>query len=390
MSGGFDPVEIGFTDDHGTIDLARLATLLDEGDVAFVCLELDTNSVGGHPVTPKQLAKAQRLADDHDVLLVLDATRVVDNVLATTDDDADAAVWDAVREALGAGDVVMLSLTKNFGITTGGLLATNDDELAATITSENRSRVHDLSLTARKHAAAALADTAGVAELARGRRAAVRALWQPLHAAGLPVLDAPGHCVVLDTAQLPDCDGFDHPQLATLSWIFARTGVRGAPQLSDADAMRGAVRFAVPFGTDASLAADAGRAIVAALYALGRTGRPRRRPGRFGRRDRRVPPDRCRARGRRGRARGAERRSGRRQPRGADRALPGRRAPRRRRGRRQGRDLRRRGQARRCCCSRRSTSAPECSPSSSPVSPTGSGSSRCTTPGSGRARASTI
>jgi pimeloyl-ACP methyl ester carboxylesterase len=80
------------------------------------------------------------------------------------------------------------------------------------------------------------------------------------------VTEPPGnHCVVLDTARLDSCQGFEHPQLACLSWIFAHTGVRGAPHLATTAPLDAGVRFAVPLGMDPATAADAGAAIAAAL-----------------------------------------------------------------------------------------------------------------------------
>ena len=270
IEGGFEPVDISRSGSPGEWDDALVeARLADPGTVA-VCIELATNSSGGAPVPASRLSALRRQATVHGVPVILDATRVVDNVLA---EGGTGDPWSAVSELLALGDLVMMSLTKNFGVPVGGLVATNDDQLARVIGAEARARGPEIPLTLRKLVHAALADTERVADMVRQRAQAVRALWEPLHAAGLPVTDPHGaHCVLLDTARLDACKGFEHPQLACLSWVFEHTGVRGAPHLATAAPLDAAVRFAVPVGMTPAAAARAGAAIA---DALSRTDGPR-------------------------------------------------------------------------------------------------------------------
>ena len=260
---GFDPADVSRPGSPGEWDDALVeARLADPGTVA-ICVELSPNAGGGAPVSAKRLAGLRRQAAARGVPVILDATRVVDNVLA---DGRAGDPWPAVSEVLTLGDLVMMSLTKNFGVPAGGLLATSNDALARLIDAEAPARGPELPLTARKLAQAALADTDWVADMVGRRAQAVRALHAPLHAAGLPVLDAPGgHCVLLDTARLAACEGFEHPQLACLSWVFEHTGVRGAPHLATSAPLAAAVRFAVPVGMTPDEAARAGTAIADSL-----------------------------------------------------------------------------------------------------------------------------
>jgi acyl transferase domain-containing protein/pimeloyl-ACP methyl ester carboxylesterase/acyl carrier protein/SAM-dependent methyltransferase len=263
IEGGFDPADISRPGSPGEWDDEHVGERLADPGTIAVCIELATNSGGGVAVPAGRLRTLRRLASAQGVPVILDATRVIDNVLAA---DGAADPWSAVSELLALGDLVMMSLTKDFGVPAGGLVATNDDSLARTIAAEARARGPELPLIARKQVHAALADTARVAGMVRQRGQAVRALWEPLHAAGLPVPDAPGgHCVLLDTARLDACQGFENPQLACLSWIFEHAGVRGAPHLAPDGPLAAAVRFAVPLGMTPADAARAGTAIAAAL-----------------------------------------------------------------------------------------------------------------------------
>ncbi|MEO6084809.1 MAG: alpha/beta fold hydrolase, partial [Umezawaea sp.] len=240
VTAGFQPVAAG-RGSGGDIDLDGLADVLQKQDVAFICVELSSNAGGGQPVSPANLKAVRRMADDHDLKIVLDATRIVENAVFVA---GDRDVWEVVRELLSFADTATLSLTKDFAVTSGGLLATDDEELAQAFHATHRAvGGRDLPLTGRKIAATALADTRQVEALVRRRMAAAKALWVALHESGAPVVGpAGGHCVLLEN-QDPE-------------QVLARTGIRVAPHLGDTDRLRRCVRLAVPVGVTTADAAD--------------------------------------------------------------------------------------------------------------------------------------
>ena len=68
----------------------------------------------------------------HSIPLVIDGTRVVENaqfLIEQEKEHAGKSLWAVAREILSCADVVIGSLTKDFCVNKGGLIATNDDKL---------------------------------------------------------------------------------------------------------------------------------------------------------------------------------------------------------------------------------------------------------------------
>ncbi|MEU8242628.1 SDR family NAD(P)-dependent oxidoreductase [Actinoplanes missouriensis] len=216
--------------------LAGLAAALDEhGDaVSFVCVELNTNAAGGTPIDLSALRAAARLLQERKVALVLDATRIVDNALAIGAEDP----WRAVRELLDTADAVTFSLSKNFTVAFGGLVATRRPDLAARLAEDEQTYGRQLSRQQQALVSAALRDTATVADLVAERNRQVRALHDRLVKAGAPVHGGGTHCVLLDPRRDPAFAELTHPGPAMLAWLYRATGVRGGPHLGDGDLLR--------------------------------------------------------------------------------------------------------------------------------------------------------
>src|SRR5207237_414079 len=119
----------------GGVEIPRLRQLLqtDGDDVAMVCVELLNNAAGGSPVSLNQLERVKAAALEANVPLVLDSTRLLRNAVLIKRHEAgweNLDIWDIARKLTGMADHVVSSLTKDFAITSGGLIATNDDQLA--------------------------------------------------------------------------------------------------------------------------------------------------------------------------------------------------------------------------------------------------------------------
>jgi tryptophanase len=61
----------------GNVDLARLASVLEQGNVALVGIQSFAD--GQHPISLANLRAVRDSADRHGVLLVVDGSRVVEN-----------------------------------------------------------------------------------------------------------------------------------------------------------------------------------------------------------------------------------------------------------------------------------------------------------------------
>ncbi|MFE4022435.1 alpha/beta fold hydrolase, partial [Streptomyces sp. NPDC059101] len=256
---GFTPTAVRRAADldpvfRGDLDLTHLDARLaeDAGRIAFLCVEVSNNADGGAALSYENLAAVRETADRHGVPLVLDATRVLDNAVLITeheDDHRGREVLDVARDLLALADAVTISLSKDFGVDTGGIVATDDPAVAHHLRERITLRGPETSRSGRALAAAALADTAWAVPAVRDRVHRVARIQRALAAAGAPVTDGTAtHCVLLDTRRMPALDGHAHPVPAALAWLYRHTGIRAAAHLDARADGPALIRLAVPVG----------------------------------------------------------------------------------------------------------------------------------------------
>ncbi|TMQ20281.1 MAG: alpha/beta fold hydrolase, partial [Deltaproteobacteria bacterium] len=246
--------------DEGTVLEDALAR--DARGVSFVVVELSCNAAGGRPLSLPELQHVAATTRARGVPLVLDATRLVENAVSIAD-HARRDVWDVGRELLALGDAATFSLSKDWGVNFGGLVASRIPELDDRLREEAALRGTDVGLASRRLLQVALGDLDAVLGQVRQRMAAVHALAKRLADAGLPVV-APvgGHCVLVDVDRVPGFAG--RPIEEFLTQVFDLTGVRGGPHLAG-DAypeLRTCCRLAVPVGLTVEAAERAGALLV--------------------------------------------------------------------------------------------------------------------------------
>ncbi|MBL8261487.1 MAG: SDR family NAD(P)-dependent oxidoreductase [Xanthomonadaceae bacterium] len=264
---GFEPVEIIHpallagqdVPDRAGIDLDALRSLLtaDASAIAFVCIEVADNAAGGSAVSNEHLRAVRELLAPHRIPLVIDATRVVENAMQLIDqrvEDAGRKTWDVVRETLKLGDVVYASLCKDFCIDRGGIIATDDADLA-----ERFQRILDedgggLDVIERRLVALALRQAGQIESRCRRRMESARGLWEALRAEGLPVLSpVGGHCVLVDVLAMPVFSALPHPVPSFVAWLYLATGIRAGAHsvgMQSGTRLNGCVRLALPVGLE--------------------------------------------------------------------------------------------------------------------------------------------
>jgi tryptophanase/pimeloyl-ACP methyl ester carboxylesterase len=255
---GFRPLSLGVA--GGTepfpadVDLVALeAALAASGPVSFLCLEIGSNAGGGRPMSLRNLRAVRQVLGD-DVPMVLDATRIVENaygIIADEPGHGGSDVWNVVHDLLAVADAVTISMSKDFGIDFGGLLATGRPELSELLTADGGAAGRSVHRVGRQMLATAAGDLDAVAALVRVRMQQTATLWRRLHEAGAPVGAAPGgHCVVLNLDLMPDFALLAAPVPSLLASLYRETGVRGGPHLGVPGENR--VRLAVPVGMTAA------------------------------------------------------------------------------------------------------------------------------------------
>lgn len=259
LKSGTIPVEIphaeAFIDDvfpfKGNLDLDKLRQALATHTVGLVFIEALSNGVGGHAISIGNIRAVYALANEHQVPVYIDATRAVENCVLVREYESEFSTWtlaDILREFLGYCDGITASLVKDYGLTYGGLLATNSGEVCAHAYA--RALKPEFLLTESEQAplAQAVADWDYVETQVQERVRQVRRLHRALHAAGLPVRHLPGgHAVILDLSLRNDAPDV----AATLAALYLHTGIRGMQHwggLADEYQRPLWVRLAVPLG----------------------------------------------------------------------------------------------------------------------------------------------
>lgn len=264
LNNGMVPLEIpheqAFADDafpfKGNLDLDKLAQILNTETVSLVFIEALSNGVGGHPVSMQNLRATRALAHKHGVPIYLDATRAVENCVLIREHELEFASCDPadiMREFLSCCDGITISLVKDYGVTVGGLLATNSDELYRSAHENARLKTLILGDDEQAALAQAIDDWDYVATQVQTRMRQTKMLGDGLQQAGFPVrLPVGGHAVILDLDLLDTVDKNITLAMPTyLAWLYEHTGMRGAQHWGGAaqSYQRPSwIRLAVPLG----------------------------------------------------------------------------------------------------------------------------------------------
>jgi len=118
----------------GNMDVGKLEALIDEHGrdrIAFVRLETGTNLIGGQPHSLENLAAIRRVCDEHDLLLVMDASLLADNLhfIKTREESCkDLSIREIARKIADLCDIMYFSARK-LGCARGGGICIRTDDL---------------------------------------------------------------------------------------------------------------------------------------------------------------------------------------------------------------------------------------------------------------------
>ncbi|MFH2034338.1 MAG: tryptophanase [Candidatus Margulisiibacteriota bacterium] len=119
----------------GNADVDKLAEIIKEvgpENIGFMVMTVVNNTVGGQPVSLKNLKAAHALAKQHGILLILDAARIFENayfIKVREEEYKDKSIQEIVLEMTRLADVVLMSCKKDAIANMGGLIATSDRDL---------------------------------------------------------------------------------------------------------------------------------------------------------------------------------------------------------------------------------------------------------------------
>ncbi|MBM4112667.1 MAG: tyrosine phenol-lyase [Phycisphaerae bacterium] len=222
----------------GNVDLDKLESLIRAAGasrIPYLSLELNVNMAGGQPCSMENIRASSELCHRHDIKVYLDATRAIENAWFIKQRErgyADRSVASILLEICTHADGATISSKKDHLVNIGGMLLTNDDELA----DEARNLgvlfegLHTYGgLAGRDLEAIAV----GIAEAVQddhmhARIGQVEYLADRLLAAGIPIVrPTGGHGVFIDARRfLPHVPQQQFPAQALAAEIYLDSGVR--------------------------------------------------------------------------------------------------------------------------------------------------------------------
>ena len=239
---------------RGNLDCSKLRDLIrDEKGVGYIYIEAENNAAGGYPVSMSNVKEVSQIVADHDIKMVLDATRLVENCVMIKRYEAgysEKTLHDIFLEFCGYFDSMTCSLAKDYGITRGGIIATNDERLFYRAKDNVSFYGPGINATDKAMINAAMKGWDFVEEMATRRVDQAQRLHKAIADSGLPIISpAAGHCVLFDVSDYMDVEQYKNPATSFVTRVYSATGIRGGSHVSGMEKGNCKiyyVRFAIP------------------------------------------------------------------------------------------------------------------------------------------------
>jgi len=223
----------------GNVDLAKLQALYDRvgpDGIAYVSMAPCVNMAGGQPFSMANLRAVRAWADDHNVPLLFDATRGLENayfIQQREEGYADQSIKDIFKELMSYGESCWMSSKKDNLVNIGGFIATNNERFF-TQAKEWVVIFEGLHTYGGQAGRDMEALAVGIREMVEtdhhvaARVRQVEYLGQRLLDAGVPiVVPIGGHAVFLDAKRfLPHIPQDQFPAQALSAALYVDSGVR--------------------------------------------------------------------------------------------------------------------------------------------------------------------
>lgn len=222
----------------GNVDIAKMQKLVDEvgaDKVPYLSLEGCVNMAGGQPFSMANLREVHAFCRKHDILIMLDATRTIENaffIQEREDGYSDKTVAEILREICDMTDGATMSAKKDALVNIGGFFACNDEKIyqeAANLVVVYEGLHTYGGLAGRDMQAMAVGLHEAVSDDHQAARIGqVRYLGRKIHDAGVPIVTpVGGHAVFLDARAILDhLDQDQFPAQALAAELYLESGVR--------------------------------------------------------------------------------------------------------------------------------------------------------------------
>ena len=222
----------------GNVDIAKLNALVDKVGaerIPYVSLEGNVNMAGGQPFSMANLHELHAYCRKHDILIMLDATRTMENAWFIREREegyAHKSVRQILREICDLTDGCTMSAKKDALVNIGGFFTCNDVDIFRK--AQNLVVVYEGlhtygGLAGRDMEAMAQGiREAATEEHQAARIGQVRYLGENLQRAGIPIVKPIGsHAVFINAREfLPHIDQDDYPAQSLAAELFIESGIR--------------------------------------------------------------------------------------------------------------------------------------------------------------------
>lgn len=224
----------------GNVDLKKLKKLIEEvgaSRIPYISVETNVNMAGGQPMSMANLKATYDICHEHDILVMLDATRALENawfIKQRENGYQDKSVRDILLEICSYSDGATVSSKKDNLVNIGGFLALRDAELARKARSllvafEGLHTYGGMSGRDMEALARGIREMVESDDHVHARVGQVEYLGDALIKAGVPIIrPVGGHGVFIDAmAVLPHIPHDQFPAQALAAAIYVESGVRG-------------------------------------------------------------------------------------------------------------------------------------------------------------------
>lgn len=222
----------------GNIDLNKFQSLIDRvgaENIPYICVAVTVNLAGGQPVSMQNLREVSALAHKHNIKVMFDATRCVENAYFIREREEgyqEKSIAAIVKEMFSYGDGATMSGKKDCLVNIGGFLALNDEKLYQKATElvvvfEGMPSYGGLAGRDMEAMARGMYESVDFHYI-QHRIGQVRYLGEKLEKAGVPIVKPiGGHAVFLDARQfLPHIPQDQFPAQMLAAQLYLESGVR--------------------------------------------------------------------------------------------------------------------------------------------------------------------
>jgi tyrosine phenol-lyase len=222
----------------GNVDIGKLDRLVQKvgaDHIPYISLEGNVNMAGGQPFSLANLRELNTYCRKHDIPIMLDATRTIENAWFIKEREegyANKSVRAILREICDLTDGATMSAKKDLLVNIGGFFACNDEAIFRK--AQNMVVVYEGlhtygGMAGRDMEAMAIGIREAVMEEHQAARIGqVRYLGDMLREAGVPIVNPIGsHAIFIDAREfLSHVDQDDYPAQSLAAELYLEAGIR--------------------------------------------------------------------------------------------------------------------------------------------------------------------